>query len=94
MATEHGETHLTLRIDLEADPITGSLRSPDAAGRRFSGWIGLAAALEVIRAELAQGPEPQTCVEADARVGGQRGDRRPCSGDVATCSVPGVTSGS
>jgi hypothetical protein len=59
MATEHGETHLTLRIDLEADPIMGSLRSSDAASRRFSGWIGLAAALEAIRAELAQEPEPQ-----------------------------------
>jgi len=52
MPTQHGETQLTLRIDLEADPITGSLSSAHGASRRFSGWIGLAAALEAIRAEL------------------------------------------
>jgi hypothetical protein len=63
VATEPGQTHLILHIDLDADPITGSLGSPDAASRRFSGWIGLAAALGAIRAELAQEPEPQTSVE-------------------------------
>jgi hypothetical protein len=54
MAANGGETQLTLRIDLEADPITGSLSSAHGANRRFSGWIGLAAALEAIRAELLQ----------------------------------------
>jgi hypothetical protein len=61
VATEDDETHLTLRIDLGADPITGSLGSPDTASRRFSGWIGLAAALEAIRAELAREPDPCSC---------------------------------
>jgi hypothetical protein len=61
VATEHDETHLTLRIDLGADPITGSLQSPDTASHRFSGWIGLAAALEAIRAELAREPDPCSC---------------------------------
>lgn len=51
MATPDRETRLTLRIDLEADPITGSLSAANGATRRFSGWIGLAAALEAIRAE-------------------------------------------
>jgi hypothetical protein len=58
------ETHLELRIDLKADPITGSLSSAQEAPRRFSGWIGLAAALEAIRAELA--------VEEDAEVNARR----------------------
>jgi hypothetical protein len=52
METPDGETQLTLRIDLEADPITGSLTSARGAQRSFLGWIGLAAALEAIRAEL------------------------------------------
>lgn len=48
------ETCLTLRIDLDADPIEGCI-SVEAGGasRAFSGWIGLATALEVIRKQLA-----------------------------------------
>ncbi len=52
MATDAGETELTLRIDLDADPITGTVVQSHGAARRFSGWIGLAAALELIRAEV------------------------------------------
>lgn len=52
MATADDEMQLTLSINLEADPITGSLSSTQGATRRFSGWIGLAAALDAIRAEL------------------------------------------
>jgi hypothetical protein len=51
MATDDRETELTLRINLDVDPITGSLSSAHGASRRFSGWIGLAASLEAIRAE-------------------------------------------
>ncbi|MEY2516220.1 MAG: hypothetical protein QOJ89_3578 [bacterium] len=53
MPASDGETQLTLRINLEAEPITGSLSSARGAQRSFLGWIGLAAALEAIRAELA-----------------------------------------
>ena len=52
MATEDGETQLTLRINLEADPITGSLSSAHGTTRRFAGWIALAAALEATRLQL------------------------------------------
>jgi hypothetical protein len=54
MPTEHGEIRLILCIDLDADPITGSLTSAGGATRRFSGWIALAAALATIRAEMPQ----------------------------------------
>lgn len=49
------ETYLTLRIDLDADPIEGRISvQAGGASRAFSGWIGLAAALEVIRKQLAR----------------------------------------
>jgi hypothetical protein len=57
-STEGGERRLALRIDLEADPISGSVGEEAGAQHRFSGWIGLAAALEAIRAELAPEPRP------------------------------------
>lgn len=59
MATGRRETDLRLRIDLDAEPINGSLSAPGVS-RAFSGWIGLAAALEAIRGELAQQPGPQS----------------------------------
>ena len=56
MATEHGEVRLILCIDLDADPITGSLTSASGATRRFSGWIALAAALATMRAKMMPRP--------------------------------------
>jgi hypothetical protein len=56
--TRRGETELILSIDLDADPITGSLRAPHGPSRRFSGWIGLAATLETLRADAAKKPRP------------------------------------
>lgn len=39
-----------LRIDLDAEPIVGSLEVPgEAAALTFVGWIGLTAALELLR---------------------------------------------
>lgn len=47
-----------LRIDLDAEPIVGSLEIPgEAAALTFVGWIGLTAALELLRTR------PQTEVE-------------------------------
>ena len=54
MATGDHEIQLMLRIDLLADPITGSLTSADGTPEPFRGWIGLSAALERIRAAEAQ----------------------------------------
>ncbi|MEY2515578.1 MAG: hypothetical protein QOJ89_2936 [bacterium] len=58
MPTEPGEIALVLRVDLDADPIRGSLTCADGTSRRFSGWIAMAAALETIRVESARPPGP------------------------------------
>ena len=49
MATQPREIRLILVIDLDADPINGSLETPDGSSRGFLGWIGLAARLNAIR---------------------------------------------
>ncbi len=48
MATEPREIRLILVIDLDAEPINGSLETPDGRSRGFLGWIGLAATLNAI----------------------------------------------
>ena len=40
---------LWMEIELDADPIRGALTVPELARREFSGWLGLAAALEALR---------------------------------------------
>jgi hypothetical protein len=52
---EPKETKLILCIDLDADPITGSLTVVEGSGRRFSGWIGLSAAIAAVRSEQSGG---------------------------------------
>ena len=47
--TEPREIRLILVIDLDAEPINGSLETPDGRSRGFLGWIGLAATLNAIR---------------------------------------------
>jgi len=56
--TRRGETEVILSIDLNADPITGSLRAAHGPSRRFDGWIGLAATLEALRADAAKKQRP------------------------------------
>ncbi len=51
MEREPEETELILCVALDADPITGSLTGVDGVGRRFSGWIGLSAAIGAVRSE-------------------------------------------
>ncbi len=38
-----------LELDLEADPIHGTLQAPGGAASPFSGWLGLTAAIEGLR---------------------------------------------
>lgn len=54
------EIELTLRIDLHAEPISGSLTCGDGMREPFSGWIGLSAALERVRAGETPAPAPPT----------------------------------
>ena len=49
-------THLTLRVELDPQDgsIAGRVLDEDGAGTSFSGWMGLAAAIEVVTAASAQ----------------------------------------
>ncbi len=58
MATEPHEIRLILLIDLDADPINGSLETADGSSRGFVGWIGLGAALNAIRTAQARVDDP------------------------------------
>lgn len=57
MAADHhrsGEDAAPIRVwlecDLDADPIEGTLTKPEGTHRSFTGWLGLTAALERLRA--------------------------------------------
>jgi hypothetical protein len=47
-----------LDIDLAASPIEGVLTDDDGRETRFTGWLGLAAALEDLQAAAVCEPEP------------------------------------
>jgi hypothetical protein len=49
-------TQVTLRVELDpqGDSISGRVLDEDGAGRSFSGWVGLAAAIEAATAASAQ----------------------------------------
>ncbi len=49
-------TQVTLRVELDSqgDSISGRVLDEDGAGRSFSGWVGLAAAIEAVTAASAQ----------------------------------------
>jgi hypothetical protein len=50
---ESTAAHLHLVIDLESEPIAGSITDNDGE-RRFSGWIELATAIEHARTPLGE----------------------------------------
>lgn len=57
MPTEAREIRLIVSIDLDGDPIAGTLESRDGRSGGFAGWIGLAAMLNTIRSAEAGGPD-------------------------------------
>ncbi len=46
---ERGTAHLELAIDLDSDPISGSVSHGTHGVRRFTGWIDLVAVIEAVR---------------------------------------------
>lgn len=48
---------VSLELDLEARPIAGMLTDGDGVQTRFTGWLGLASALEGLQAARAADPE-------------------------------------
>ncbi len=62
---ERATAHLELAIDLDSDPITGSVSNGARGAQQFSGWIELVAAIEAARSSAehpggGSGPERQT----------------------------------
>ncbi|MBV9605167.1 MAG: hypothetical protein JO027_08675 [Solirubrobacterales bacterium] len=53
---ERATTHLELTIDVDSDPITGSVSNGAHRSRPFNGWIELVGAIEAARSPVtAQG---------------------------------------
>jgi hypothetical protein len=46
--------HLQLSIDVDSDPITGSVSNGAHGSRPFSGWIELVAAIEAARTSVSR----------------------------------------
>lgn len=44
-------TRLWMEVDLDANPIRGTLRTPDGPPSSFTGWLGLTTALDGMRNE-------------------------------------------
>ena len=56
----------TLELDIDADPITGRLRNGSEKACAFTGWLGLASALErQIAASAANENEPAPSAASD-----------------------------
>jgi hypothetical protein len=70
-----GTAHLELAIDVDSDPITGSVSNGSYHERPFSGWIELVAAIEAARS-------------ADPGAGGL--ERHGLAGVETLGSVPGA----
>lgn len=50
---------LRLELDLDADPIAGTVRSPGEAPAAFVGWLGLTAELERLRVDSNEAGVPR-----------------------------------
>lgn len=50
MSTHHEPRKLALEVRFDAQPIEGRVYEADGVERRFSGWLGLMAAIEAARA--------------------------------------------
>ena len=51
---ERATTHLELAIEVDSDPISGSVLNGARKSQRFNGWIELVAAIEAARSSVAR----------------------------------------
>jgi hypothetical protein len=51
---ERATTHLELAIEVDSDPISGSVSAGTRKSQRFNGWIELVAAIEAARSSVAR----------------------------------------
>jgi hypothetical protein len=56
---ETGVTHLLLDLELGTEPVTGSVAAEGAKPVGFTGYAGLIAAIQAIRADEVDTLEPQ-----------------------------------
>lgn len=56
---------LSLEVDLDSEPISGSIRVADEAPERFVGWLGITALLEAVRKKGAIAGERYTPARAE-----------------------------
>ncbi len=56
-----GTAHLSLAIDVDSEPISGSISNGCRVEQPFTGWIELAAAIEAVRSARhgSEGFEPE-----------------------------------
>jgi hypothetical protein len=56
-----GTAHLSLAIDVDSEPISGSISNGCRVERPFTGWIELAAAIEAVRSagRVSDGADPE-----------------------------------
>lgn len=60
MTMRRGTAHLELAIDVDSDPITGSVSNGSKLGQPFTGWMELVAAIEAARCPVPIcEPDPQ-----------------------------------
>jgi hypothetical protein len=59
------ETHLQLAIDLDSDPISGSVSNGVQGARAFTGWIELVAVIEAARSSSHAGEDGRPGVEPE-----------------------------
>ncbi len=72
--------HLSLTIDVDSDPISGSVSNGNGQPRSFMGWIELVGAIEAAR-----------CTDGDAGATLGLGGRVPVHGTAKTLgSLPGA----
>lgn len=63
LTVETGTAHLRLAIDVDSDPISGSVSNGTGGSRPFSGWIELVSVIEAVRRAdpRARAGEPSEC---------------------------------
>ena len=67
---ERATTHLELAIEVDSDPISGSVGNGAHRSQPFSGWIELVAAIEAVRSSAhASSGSADTLGPLDKRLG-------------------------
>jgi hypothetical protein len=71
-----GTAHLRLAIEIDSDPISGSVSNGTGDSRAFHGWIELAVVIEAARSADLAGAEELGEIQVE-RLGSFPGAKRP-----------------